>query len=274
MRIALWFAWIGASPLLSSGQSVILDWDPSVDPTVTGYNLYYGLSSRGYTNVISTGTATTATVSGLTVGATYYFAVTSYDLAGLESDYSAEVSYTVPVPSNLPTLDPLSNMSLTENAGAQTINLSGISSGVVGSLLPIRLTASSSNPSVIANPVVSYSSPNSTGSLSFSAAPGAYGTAVLTVIVDNGLPLNNIFSRSFTVTVNNVAILQAAALSTQNHSLTISGVVGTSYQVQSCTNLGPNAVWLPVLTYVQTNAVQSVSVDATPSAVFYRVQQQ
>ena len=245
-----------------------------MDPTVTGYNLYYGPTSRNSTNVVSAGVATTAGVSNLTVGATYYFAVTSYNLAGLESDYSAEVSYTVPVPSNLPTLDSLNNVTLAQNSGPQTVNLSGISSGVVGGLLTLRVTASSSNPALIPNPVVSYSSPSPTGSLSFAPALGAYGTAIITVVVDNGLPLANIFSRSFTVTVNNIAILQATAISPQSRSLTISGAVGNSYQIQYCTNLGPVAVWHPLLTYTQTNAVQTVSVDSSQSAIFYRVQQQ
>jgi sulfur relay (sulfurtransferase) complex TusBCD TusD component (DsrE family) len=40
------------------------------------------------------GAVTTATVSGLISGAKYYFAVKAYDVNGLESPYSAEVSYT------------------------------------------------------------------------------------------------------------------------------------------------------------------------------------
>ena len=38
--------------------------------------------------------------SNLASGATYFFAVTAYDTNGLESDYSSEVSYTVPLPTN------------------------------------------------------------------------------------------------------------------------------------------------------------------------------
>ena len=82
--------------LATPPASVILDWDKSADPTVTGYNLYYGSSSRDYTNVAPAGAATTAVVSNLTTGATYYFAATTYNLAGLESEYSTEVSYNVP----------------------------------------------------------------------------------------------------------------------------------------------------------------------------------
>lgn len=254
--------------------SVVLDWDKSVDPTVTGYNLYYGNASRGYTNVVAAGAATTAAVSNLTVGATYYFAATTYNLAGLESDFSAEVAYTVPVPNTPPTLDPISNLTINENAGAQTVNLTGISSGSPNEVQTLTVTASSSDPSLIPNPVVSYSSPKTTGALTLSPASGASGTAIISVIVDDGGAVSNIFSRSFTVTVNSVAILQANATSLQNRSLTISGAVGNSYQIQYCTNLAPGAVWYPLSTYTQTNAVQVITVNPTQSAIFYRVQQQ
>ena len=50
--------------------------------------------------MISTGSATTATVSNLVSGATYYFAVTAVDTNGQESDFSSEIIYTVPLPTN------------------------------------------------------------------------------------------------------------------------------------------------------------------------------
>jgi hypothetical protein len=168
--VTFWLASMACLPILATpAPSVILDWDASVDPTVTGYNLYYGGASRSYTNVVPAGQAITAVVSNLTVGATYYFAATTYDLAGLESVYSTEVSYVVPV-------------------------------------------------------------------------------------------------------TNSVVILQANARSAQNRSLTISGAVGSNYQVQYCTNLAAGTIWYPLATYTQTNAVQTVSINPIQSNVFYRVQ--
>lgn len=63
-------------------------------PTAT--NIYNGSYS---TNVVfSEGrTNTTATVTNLTRGATYYFIVRSRNAAGLESDDSNEVGFTVPL---------------------------------------------------------------------------------------------------------------------------------------------------------------------------------
>jgi hypothetical protein len=83
-------------------QAVTLIWNPSTDPNVTGYNVYYGVASRTYTNKLDVGSATNATVRGLVIGAAYYFAATAYNLLGVESDYSSEVSYTVPTPQPRP----------------------------------------------------------------------------------------------------------------------------------------------------------------------------
>src|SRR5262249_167228 len=44
---------------------------------------------------VNAGLGTQYTISNLTAGATYYFAVTAFTSAGAESDYSAELSYTV-----------------------------------------------------------------------------------------------------------------------------------------------------------------------------------
>jgi hypothetical protein len=78
-------------------SSVTLGWDASTDPALAGYRLYQGVVSHTYTSSTNVGKATTGTVGGLTPGLTYYFAVTAYDTSGLESAYSGEVSYTVPV---------------------------------------------------------------------------------------------------------------------------------------------------------------------------------
>jgi Fibronectin type III domain len=78
-------------------QNVTLAWDPSPDRSVVGYNLYYGVASRTYTNMVDAGNATTVTISRLMEGTTYYFAATAYNLLGMESVFSDELSYTVPV---------------------------------------------------------------------------------------------------------------------------------------------------------------------------------
>jgi chitodextrinase len=73
---------------------VTLGWSPSADGNVIGYQLYYGTASRRYTSRIAAGLNATATVSGLTAGTTYYFAVTAVNTSGMESAFSNEVRYT------------------------------------------------------------------------------------------------------------------------------------------------------------------------------------
>jgi hypothetical protein len=70
---------------------VSLAWDASVSEGILGYKVYTGLASRTYRVPITIGNQTTYTVMGLLPGATWYFAVTAYDAAGNESDYSNEV---------------------------------------------------------------------------------------------------------------------------------------------------------------------------------------
>jgi hypothetical protein len=76
------------------GATVTLAWNPSAGGA--GYNLYFGGVSQNYTNMLDVGNATNGTVTGLNDGITYYFAVTAYDVAGLESPFSSEISYTIP----------------------------------------------------------------------------------------------------------------------------------------------------------------------------------
>ena len=80
---------------------VTLAWEPSSDTQVVGYNVYYGVASRTYSNMINAGNVTNTTVSGLAGGVVYYFAVTAYDDFGDESDFSDEISYLVP---NIPNI--------------------------------------------------------------------------------------------------------------------------------------------------------------------------
>jgi hypothetical protein len=93
-----------------AAQSVTLAWNASSGPNLTGYRLHYGTSRGIYTQTpinVGAGT-TTATVTNLAAGSTYYFVVAAYSGAG-ESAYSNEVSFTAtatPTPTPAPTLAP------------------------------------------------------------------------------------------------------------------------------------------------------------------------
>jgi hypothetical protein len=58
--------------------------------------LNWGPASGDYTQSTDVGNSTTTTVTGLSSGSTYYFAVTAYNAAGTQSSPSNEVSFTAP----------------------------------------------------------------------------------------------------------------------------------------------------------------------------------
>src|SRR5262244_485723 len=86
----------------AQAQQVQLAWDAPVQangtpvPNLAGYKLYYGPQSGQYPTMISVGLTTTYTVTYVSAGQTYYFAVTAYDSSGTESAFSNEVSVTLP----------------------------------------------------------------------------------------------------------------------------------------------------------------------------------
>lgn len=79
----------------AQAAEVALAWDASTAPGVTGYKIYYGIAPGSYTAVRDVGKVTTATVSGLADGTTYYFAAGAYGTSS-SSGYSNQVAYTTP----------------------------------------------------------------------------------------------------------------------------------------------------------------------------------
>lgn len=99
-----------------------------------------------------------------------------------------------------PILNSLPNLTLTEDAGDQLVPLSGIGSGEEEQQT-LTVSALSSNPILIPAPVVQYVSPNANGTLILRPAANAFGTATITVTVNDGQPSDNTVSRSFVVIV-------------------------------------------------------------------------
>lgn len=68
-------------------------WDPNPETDLAGYRIYWGPTTRGYTNSATFGKTTTNEV--ILPSGVYFFAVTAYATNGLESDYSNEITITV-----------------------------------------------------------------------------------------------------------------------------------------------------------------------------------
>ena len=84
----------------TAAGTATLAWDAVTDENLQGYRVYYGTFSGKYLQSPGQGLpvgndTTTYKVTGLSNGATYYFAVTAYDLQG-ESAYSNEVFKVIP----------------------------------------------------------------------------------------------------------------------------------------------------------------------------------
>jgi polysaccharide biosynthesis/export protein len=89
---------------------VTLAWDADSDPNVVGYRLHSGITSGVYTQTTEVGSALAVSVSNLVNGNTYFFVVTAYNAAAVDSAPSNEVSYTAststPTPPPTPTPTP------------------------------------------------------------------------------------------------------------------------------------------------------------------------
>ncbi len=88
---------------VENAKNVTLAWNQSPD-AVEGYKLFYARQSvlTNQATEVDVGNVLEKTLTGLTPGATYYFAVKAYNSSGL-SGFSDEVTYTVPA-ANLRTL--------------------------------------------------------------------------------------------------------------------------------------------------------------------------
>ena len=82
------------------GTTATLAWDAVTAANLSGYRIYYGTAPGTYLQSagqgLNVGNVTTYTVTGLSSGTRYYFAVAAYDTLNNESTYSNEVFTVIP----------------------------------------------------------------------------------------------------------------------------------------------------------------------------------
>ena len=140
-----------------------------------------------------------------------------------------------------PTLDALSDVNINEDDLEQTVNLTGITAGGSETQL-LSITAVSDNTGLIPDPTVDFDGQSSTGTLKFTPVADQFGTATITVTVEDGgldddlgTPGDNgVINRTIIVKVdpvNDAPVLDPAAspaLDTVNEDVGApTGVVGT-----------------------------------------------
>ncbi|MDD4891065.1 MAG: right-handed parallel beta-helix repeat-containing protein, partial [Phycisphaerae bacterium] len=148
---------------------------------------------------------------------------------GVDTSNPQTFTITVSPADDAPTIDAISAPdAFDENAGLQTISLSGLTAGF-GESQPFLVTAISGNTDLIPDPTVDYTWQNTTGSLSFAALPDAIGTADITVSVSDagldgilGSSDDHVTQRTFTVTVTSSARVTAATVTGHSVELDLS----------------------------------------------------
>jgi hypothetical protein len=148
---------------------------------------------------------------------------------GLNTSLPATVTINVTPINDAPTLNSISSQTVSMNSLTKTVSLSGITAGA-GESQTLTVTANSSNSSLIA-PTVSYTSPNTTGTVSFKPATNQVGTATVTVTVSDGQTSTQ---RSFLVTVQTPPPTVSNATLVSNDARTLT-VEWNTDQASTCT---------------------------------------
>ncbi|HUK55512.1 MAG TPA: Ig-like domain-containing protein [Nitrospiria bacterium] len=156
-------------------QTAQLSWDPNTDPDLGGYKIYYGTSSRNYSQSVDAGRAVNYEITGLLGGVIYYFAATAYNTAGQESAYSNEVTYMSG--NSSPVAGPLATITVTPASSTigtgYTQQYAAIGKDAQGlQLSDVAFIWSSSDPGTAAISNTGLASGLSAGSASISASSG------------------------------------------------------------------------------------------------------
>jgi hypothetical protein len=149
-----------------------------------------------YTSDQSTGSLSLTPLTDQSGTATITVQVTDGGLDGNLSTTNDNVSKTiffqisVLAENDNPTIDALDDLTINEDATQQTVTLSGISAGG-NEIQPLSVSVSSNNTDLITLRILSYASPDSTGTLRFTPVANQSGTATITVTtIDGGLDAN------------------------------------------------------------------------------------
>ncbi|TWU60075.1 Matrixin [Rubripirellula tenax] len=198
--------------------------------------------------------------------------------AGLDGDFTTAAdnrtttqtfNLTINPINDAPSLDAINSVTLDEDADQQIVALTGITAGP-SETQTLRVRATSDNTSLVPNPSVDYQSPLSTGTLNFVLGPDQFGTATITVTVEDGGEDNDLVTladnltsfQTFVITVNpinDVPTITAVADVTVAEdagpqSVALTGISAGGGETQplrvSVTSDNINVVPTPTLTYI------------------------
>ena len=193
--------------------------------------------------------------------------LTVTDGGGMSASTSFMATF-LPV-NDAPTLDSLADVAFSLGGAPRVVSLSGIASGAANENQFLVVTAVSANPAVVPHPLVGYSSPGASGTLTL--APIAAGSTTITVTVNDGGPNNPIVSRSFNVTVTGPPTLGVLADQVTNEdtptapiALTV-GDTETAAGSLAVTASSSDTTLLPASTLVLGGAGANRTLTLTPA---------
>jgi len=205
------------------------------DPTVA-YTSPQATGTLSFTAVADASGTATITVTVEDGGADGDLSTTNDN-----ATFSRTFDVTVNAVNDTPTLDTIADVTISQGAPEQTVNLSGIAAGG-GESQPLTVTAVSDNTGLIPNPTVTYVSPQATGTLNFTPVATASGSATVTVEdggLDNDLNTsadNATVNRTFGVTVN-AAGTTVTGLVLNGGSANRSGIASLMFQFSEATTV-------------------------------------
>jgi hypothetical protein len=231
-------------------------------------------------NIIPGGSGANRTLSITPLADQFGFSTITVSVADPNGNVSSNTFLLTVAPVNdAPTLNALANLTIPTNAGPQTVNLTGISSGAANENQRLSIQATSSNPSVIPDPTVNYISANTSGSLTFAPVLNATGVVTMTVkLMDDGGAANggtNSITRTFTVNVLPISsvppVLQIVRAGT-NIVISWPADAGPAWSLQCSMSINNSGSWGPVFTPpVIVNGRYTVTNSAAGSAKYYRL---
>jgi hypothetical protein len=185
---------------------VTLAWN-AASGTVVGYKVYQGTASQQYTTVTTIDNLTQYSVSGLTNGTKYYFAVKAYNTYG-DSGYSNELTYTVPANATAPVA---TGRSITTTKNTRVYSKM-IATDADGDTLTYSIVTKPTKGTVVVRNTA-------TGSFYYTPYTGITGTDSFTFRANDGKLNSNIATVKVTITATTAtSAVSVAALSSLDTS--------------------------------------------------------
>lgn len=232
--ISIWATIISAGPSDESSQTLIFHVSNDNNSLFSAQPAVSSSGTLTYTPAANANGSATVSIylsdSGLTAN------------GGSDTSGTQTFTITVTAVNDPPTLTSLGSLTLNEDAGLQTVNLGGIAAGPANeSAQSLTVAVSSSITGLIPTPSVTYTSPNSTGSLTFTPTASTLGVSTISVVVqdDGGVANHGVdaVTNTFTVTVNGTTNSLAAAGSSALNVTNATGSAGAGYSQNAYTGI-------------------------------------